>query len=257
MTGFHDLHRPGEPFVLVNVWDRGTARVAAGLGARALATSSAAHAFALGRSDGGVTLDEALAHAADLAAATDLPLSVDFEDGYAREPEGVARNVARVIETGAAGVSIEDWDRGAPHDFALAVDRIAAAAGAKGDLVLCARADGVMYGAYDVAEAVRRSAAFAEAGADVLYAPVLPDAGALAEIVALGKPVNGLAAGAWLDWTLDDWAAAGVARVSLGSSLARRLQRTLLDTLEPMLGRGDLPALRHASAAAEIDKHLG
>lgn len=251
--GFLSLHTPGDPFILVNVWDAGTARMAAGLGAKAIATSSAAQAFTLGRRDGQVTLDEAVEHAATLAAATSLPLSVDFEDGYAANAEEVAINVARIgSETGAAGLSIEDCKGARRYDTAEALDRMEAAVAAKGDLVLCARADGVMYGAYDVAEAVRRCAAFAEAGADVLYAPVLPDAGALQDIVSLGKPVNGLAAGAWLDWSLDDWASAGVARVSLGSTLARFTQRAMLDGMRATIA-GQLPALRHTAVADEID----
>ena len=260
MTRFADLHRPGEPFVLVNVWDAGTARVAEGLGAAAIATSSAAHAFTLGRTDGGVTLDDALGHAAILARAVSIPLSVDFEDGFADAPERIADNVRRVAETGASGVSVEDWRRegGGAYDAGLAAERIAAAAEAArvAGLHLTARADGVMHGAYDVAEAVRRLAAFAEAGADCLYAPVLPNGGALAEVVALGRPVNGLAAGRWLDWDLDDWAAAGVVRVSLGSSLARHVQRALMDAAIPVVAQGRLSALRHRPVADEIDRLL-
>lgn len=255
-SAFAQLHRPGDPFILVNVWDIGTARLAAGMGAAALATSSAAQAFTLGRQDGAVTLDEALAHATDLARATDLPLSVDFEDGYAATPEGVAANTRRVAETGAAGLSIEDWDGTAAYAAGPATNRIAAAVAAKGDMVLCARADGVMNGVYDAAEAVRRCAAFAEAGADCLYVPMLPDAGALAEVVALGKPVNGLAAGPWLDWTQADWAAAGVARISLGSTLMRQMQRHLITSLGSMLGEGALPALRHAATNGVVDPLL-
>ena len=260
MSRFADLHRPGEPFVLINVWDAGSARVAEGLGAAAVATSSAAHAFTLGRIDGGVTLEEALGHAAMLARTVSIPLSIDFEDGFAEAPDGVAANVRRAAETGAAGVSIEDWRRegGGTYDAGLAAERIAAAVEAAhaAGLHLTARADGVMHGAYDVAEAVRRLAAFAEAGADCLYAPVLPDDAALAEVVALGRPVNGLAAGRWLDRDLADWAAAGVARVSLGSSLARFLQRALMDAAGPLIAGGRLSALRHDPVADEIDRLL-
>ena len=250
---FLALHQPGNPFILVNVWDRGTARMAAALGAKAIATSSAAHAFTLGRKDGAVTLDEAVSHAADLAEATHLPLLVDFEDGYAADADGVAASVTRIrTETRAAGVSIEDWSGTAPYGASEATDRIAAAVAAKSNLVLCARADGVMHGAYDVTEAVKRLASFAEVGADVLYAPVLPDAGALREVVSLGKPVNGLAAGPWLDWTQADWAEAGVARISLGSSLARFTQRAMLGAMTPMI-TGNLPALRHDNVSGTID----
>ena len=260
MTAFADLHRPGDPFVLVNVWDAGTARLAEGLGAKAVATSSAAHAFTLGRTDGGVTLEEALDHSAALAAAVSVPLAIDFEDGFAEAPEDVAANVRRAAGTGAAGVSVEDWRRtgGGTYDAGLAADRIAAAAEASraAGLHLTARADGVMHGAYDVAEAVRRLSAFADAGADCLYAPVLPDAGALAEVVAIGRPVNGLAAGRWLEWNVADWSSAGVARVSLGSSLARYVQRAILDAAGPMIAEGRLTALRHDAPAHEVDRFL-
>ena len=246
--------------MLVNVWDAGTARLAKGLGAKAIATSSAAHAFTLGRTDGGVTLEEALAHAAALASPVSVPLAIDFEDGFAEAPEGVAANVRRAAETGAAGVSIEDWRKagGGAYDPTLAAERIAAAAEAAQavGLHLTARADGVMHGAYDVAEAVRRLSAFSEAGADCLYAPVLPDAGALAEVVAIGRPVNGLSAGRWADWNLEDWAGAGVARVSLGSNLARYMQRAILDAAGPMIAEGRLSALRHEPPAKEIDCFL-
>ncbi|MGR3493134.1 MAG: isocitrate lyase/phosphoenolpyruvate mutase family protein [Shimia sp.] len=257
MTAFADLHRPGDPFVLVNVWDRGTARMAAAMGAQAIATSSAAHAFTLGRPDGRVTLEEALNHATDLAAATSLPLSIDFEDGYAARPEEVAANIARAAETGAAGVSIEDWNDGTAYDRVLAIERIAAAVEAcrAGGLLLCARADGVMQGAYDVTEALQRAAAFAEAGAECIYVPHLPDAAALADVVAIGTPVNGLAAGKWLDWSAEDWAAAGVARISLGSTLSRVEHRALYDAMGGLLG-GDLPALKHDPVAPTIDALL-
>ena len=260
MTPFHELHRPGRPFLLVNVSDAGTARVAAALGAKAIATSSAAHAFTLGRHDGGTTLDEALEHAAALAAATPLPLAIDFEDGFAATPEGVAANVRRAAGTGAAGVSVEDWrrDGAGAYGAAEAAERVAAAAEAAraAGLHLVARADGVMHGAYGVPEAVRRLRAFAEAGADCLYAPALPDAAALAEVVALGRPVNVLAAGPWLEWDMARFAAAGVARVSLGSALARRLQRTLLDALGPALAEGRLAPLEAPGTAAAIDAML-
>ena len=260
MSTFADMHRPGAPFVLVNVWDVGTARLAEGLGAKAIATSSAAHAFTLGRTDGGVTMDEALAHARALAEAVSIPLAIDFEDGFAEGPDEVAANVGRAAETGAVGVSIEDWRRvgGGAYDALLAAERIAAAAetARASGLHLTARADGVMHGAYDVAEAVRRLSSFAGAGADCLYAPMLPDEVALAEVAAIGRPVNALAAGRWIDWDLPDWAAAGVARVSLGSTLARYAQRAILDAARPMIADGRLSALRHGSPASEVDRYL-
>ncbi|MEM1334579.1 MAG: isocitrate lyase/phosphoenolpyruvate mutase family protein, partial [Actinomycetota bacterium] len=123
---FRELHRAGDPFVLMNVWDVGSARVAAALGARAVGTSSAAHAFTLGRADmGGVTRDEALAHAEVMVAATPLPVSADFENGFARDPDGVAESVRLAASTGLAGLSIEDTDlpETGPYEFDLAVER--------------------------------------------------------------------------------------------------------------------------------------
>ncbi|WP_106160284.1 isocitrate lyase/phosphoenolpyruvate mutase family protein [Hasllibacter halocynthiae] len=255
-----DLHVPGDSFVLANAWDRGTARLFEGLGAKAVATSSVAHAFTLGRTDGAVTLDEALGQAAALAGAVDVPLAIDFEDGFARVPEDFVGIVARAAATGAAGISVEDHRRdAAPYPLEEAVARVGAAAAAcrAQGLHLTARADGVMHGAYDVAEAVRRLTAFAGAGADCLYAPALPDDDAIRRIVAIGPPVNVLAAGDALGSDLAHYAALGVARVSLGSTPMRLVQRTLLDAAAPLLGEGRITALRHAPPADEVDRFLG
>ena len=256
---FHDLHVPGDPFVLANAWDRGTARLLEGLGAKAVATSSAAHAFTLGRTDGKVTLDEALEHAAALAGAVEVPLAIDFEDGFAAAPEDFDGIVGRVAATGAAAISVEDWDwQGGPYPFDAAIARIEAAAAAcrAHGVHLTARADGVMHGAYDVAEAVRRLTAFAAAGADCLYAPVLPGDDAIRSVVAIGPPVNVLAAGRTLGADLSHYAALGVARVSLGSTLCRLAQRALLDAAGPLLAEGRITALRHEPPAREVDRFL-
>jgi len=157
-AAFRALHIPGDPFILGNAWDAGSAKMLAALGAPAIGTSSAAHAFTLGRPDGGtVTRDEALAHAADLVAAVDVPVSGDFENGFGDSPEDCAETVRLAAEAGLAGISIEDCDftNGTHYAHDLAVDRIAAAAAAARalprDFVLCARADGVMNGTYDMA----------------------------------------------------------------------------------------------------------
>lgn len=256
---FHDLHIPGQPFVLANAWDTGTAKLLAGLGAKAIATSSAAHAFTLGRTDGKITLDEALKHATALAGALDVALAVDFEDGFAEGPADFAGILTRVAATGAAGISIEDWRRdGVPYPFEVAVARIEAAAEAcrAQGLHLTARADGVMHGAYDVAEGIRRLTAFAEVGADCLYAPVLPDDDAIRRVVAIGPPVNVLAIGRTLEHDLPHYAELGVARVSLGSTMMRMTQRAILDAAGPVLAEGRITALRHASPAEEVDRLL-
>jgi 2-methylisocitrate lyase-like PEP mutase family enzyme len=258
------LHRPGDPFVLANAWDRGSARVLAALGARAIGTTSAGFAFTLGLPDGArVTRDDALAHCADLVAATALPVSGDLENGYAESPEGVAETVRLAAEAGLAGCSIEDTDL--PGDgayaFYLAVDRIRAAAEAAralpGDFVLAARADGLMTGAYGIKEATARAAAFAEAGADCVYVPMLPDISALAELcAAVPAPVNALAAGPLAQATLTDFARAGAARISLGSGLARVAHAALVAAAREVLGEGRFEALGRGARGTEIEALL-
>jgi len=181
-SSFRDLHQSGNPFILANVWDAGSARMLAGLGAKALATSSAAHAFTLGRPDGGtVTLDEALTHAQEIVAATTLPVQGDFENGFGDDPETCAETVKLAAEVGLAGICIEDTALPSeePYDFDLAVERIKAAVSAAralpSDFVLTARADGVLMGGYDTDEAIKRLKAFCAVGADCLYAPMVTD----------------------------------------------------------------------------------
>lgn len=234
----------------------------AALGAEALATSSAAHAFTLGRPDmGGVSRDEALAHAADLIAATPLPVSGDFENGFADDPDGVAETVRLAGEVGLSGVSIEDTVMAAgnpAYAFDLAVERIrAAVAAARGlgrPFVLCARADGVMNGAYDLAEGIRRLQAFEAAGADLLYLPVPPGRAELAQVLALvRKPVNALAAGPIRGMTLAELKAMGVRRISVGSQVARVTHGAIRDCMAAMLGDGSFAPLMAAASGSEID----
>lgn len=263
-AAFRALHRPGQPFILANAWDAGSARMLAALGAQALGTSSAAHAFTLGRPDmGGVSRDEALAHAESLVAATPLPVSGDFENGFADAPDGVADTVRLAAEVGLAGLSIEDTalPDSAAYPFDLAVERIRAAAAAARalprDFVLIARADGVMNGVYDLAEGMRRLAAFDAAGADGLYLPMPPDMAALRRIcAATAKPVNALAAGAFTRVPLAEFAAAGVARVSLGSSLARVTHRVIHDAAQAMFRDGDFTPLGHGISGSAVDRLL-
>lgn len=262
--GFRALHRPGNPFILANVWDIGTARLMAGLGAKALATSSAAHAFTLGRPDGGtVTRDEALAHAADIVAATPLPVSGDFENGFGDAPDVCAETVRLAAEAGLAGISIEDaaLPTDASYDFGLAVERIRAAAAAarslKRDFVLVARADGVMNGHYDMAEGLRRIRAFDEAGADCLYLPMPPSVDDLRKVVAATKkPINALAAGQFTKLTLRDFAEIGIARISQGSALARATHKVIHDTAQAMFADGDFTALSHGISGSKINDLL-
>lgn len=261
---FHDLHQSG-CFVMPNPWDAGSARMMTALGAKALATSSAAHAFTLGRPDmGGVSRDEALAHAEMMVAATPLPVSGDFENGFGDAPDVVAETVRLAAEAGLSGVSIEDTQMvaGNPaYAFDLAVERIRAGAAAVRALgrpfVFCARADGVMNGTYDLAEGIRRLQAFEAAGADLLYLPVPPGRAELAQVIAsITKPVNALAAGPLRDLTVADLAAMGVRRISLGSMVARLTHAAIRDAMQAMLGPGSFQPLMGAAPGSEIDALL-
>ena len=262
---FRDLHKKGDPFILANAWDIGSAKMLAALGAPAIATSSAAHAFTLGRPDGGhVTRDEALAHAQDLVAAVSVPVSGDFENGFGHAPEDCAETVRLSAEVGLAGISIEDAalpdDHAYPFDEAVARIRAAAAAARAlpRDFVLVARADGVMNGHYDIEEALRRIRAFDAAGADCLYVPLPKTVDDLKRVIAATeKPVNVLVAGpAYSAIPKADYAAMGAARLSLGSSLARVTHGVIRDTAQAMFGAGDFSPLSKAMPGGDVDALL-
>jgi 2-methylisocitrate lyase-like PEP mutase family enzyme len=261
---FHDLHQYG-CFVIPNPWDRGSAKMMAALGARALATSSAAHAFTLGRPDlGGVTRDEALAHAADLIAATNLPVSGDFENGFGDSPDTVAETVRLAGEVGLSGISVEDTQMvpGNPaYAFDLAVERIragvAAARALNRPFIFCARADGVMNGTYDLSEGIRRLQAFEAAGADLLYIPVPPGPAELRQVLAsVTKPVNALAAGPLKSLTVAEMATLGVRRISTGSQIARLAHAAIRDAAVAMLDHGSFAPLAGTASGDDIDALL-
>jgi 2-methylisocitrate lyase-like PEP mutase family enzyme len=261
---FFDLHQTG-CFVIPNPWDMGSARMMAAAGAQALATSSAAFAFTLGRPDmGGVTREEALKHAEDIVRATPLPVSGDFENGFADAPEDVAETIRLAAEVGLSGCSIEDTqmvDGNPAYDFELAVDRIRAAADAARSLgrpfVLCARADGVMNGVYDLDEAIRRIQAFEKAGADLLYVPVPPGPEELRRIVeAVEKPVNGLAAGPLIRLSVAEFAAMGVRRISLGSGIARVTHAAIAEQMSAIMDDGSFAKLSNAASESKISAML-
>lgn len=246
---FRAMHVKGAAFAIPNPWDAGSARLLAALGAKALATTSSGHAFTLGRSDGTVSRDEALAHAADIVAATPLPVSGDFENGFGEAPDYLAETVRLAAEAGLSGCSIEDTalpGKGA-YDFDLAVERIRAAVSAARTLprpfVLCARADGFLTGAYDVDEALRRIAAFDEAGAELLYAPLLPEADLARMVASTATPVNALAAGPNIGISRARYAEMGVARVSVGGALAWVGVKAVHDAATAILGEGDFSVL--------------
>jgi 2-methylisocitrate lyase-like PEP mutase family enzyme len=261
---FHDLHASG-CFVIPNPWDVGSARMMAALGAQALATSSAAHAFTLGRADlGGVSRDEALAHAEMMVAATPLPVSGDFENGFGDAPDVVAETVRLAAEVGLSGISVEDTQMvgGNPaYAFDLAVERVRAGAAAaralKRPFVFCARADGVMNGAYDLAEGIRRLQAFEAAGADLLYVPVPGGRAELAQVLAaVNKPVNALAAGALKALSVAELAAMGVRRISTGSQIARLTHAAIRDSVTAMIRDGSFAPLAGTASGDAIDALL-
>ncbi len=225
---FRKLHDSG-CFVIPNPWNIGSARYLQGLGFKALATTSSGAAHAQGYADGAQSRDQVLAHFRELAEATDVPLNADFEDGFAGDPDGVADSVTRCIATGVAGLSIEDSpnDAATPlYDLDHAIARVKAARAAidraGGDVVFTARAENFIRGVDDLTDAIRRLEAYADAGADCLYAPGIRTRQQIEAVVkaVAPKPVNFLNSGAF-GFTVSDLAAMGVRRISVGGSLAR------------------------------------
>lgn len=225
-AAFRALHHRDEAFVIPNPWDVGTAKMLAGLGFEALATTSAGFAAAIGKGDGATTRDDVLEHCRDLVQATPLPVSADLERGFGDSPESAAETVRLAAETGLAGCSIEDYagPEGGIYDFGLAVDRIVAAVEAAralpGDFVLTARAENLIRNRPDLPDTIRRLQAFDEAGADVLYAPGLRDDATVAEVcAAVSAPVNVLI-GWTSDMTVASVSAAGAKRISVGAAMS-------------------------------------
>jgi 2-methylisocitrate lyase-like PEP mutase family enzyme len=259
---FQALHeRPGV-LVIPNPWNAGTARVLTALGFEALATTSAGYAFAVGRRDSaaGLTRDEILENAKSIVEATDLPVSADLEDGFGRSPEMCAETIRLATDTGLAGGSIEDAT-GDPNDpiyeFQLAVERVAAAAKAAHDcqFLLTARAENFLYGRPDLSDTIGRLRAFAEAGADVLYAPGLPSLEAIREVCAsLSKPVNVVMGLQGATFSVEELAAAGVKRVSVGGALARAALGAFVRAAREIRDKGTFrfaaDAIPHAEAKA-------
>jgi 2-methylisocitrate lyase-like PEP mutase family enzyme len=224
---FRRLHETG-CFVMPNPWDVGSAVALEQMGFKALATTSSGFAWTLGRPDNGVSRDEAVEHLRQIAAAVDVPVNADFENGFADDPHGVGVNVKLAAATGVAGLSIEDstGDPGRPlYEFELAVERVRAARQAIDEsgtrVLLTGRSEGFVVGRPDLGETVRRLQAYAEAGADCLYAPGIATAEQVSEIVAAvsPKPVNLLVSGPWI--TVAEAADLGVRRISVGGTLAR------------------------------------
>lgn len=241
---FLELHRPGQPLLQPNAWDAGSAKLLESLGFGAIATTSSGFAATLGRLDGSVTRDEALAHAAAVADAVDVPVAADTENGFADDPDGVAETVRLACETGLAGCSIEDFT-GRPadpiYDLGLARDRVAAAVevahAGPNRLVITARAENHLHGRTDLSDTIARLTAYQEAGADVLFAPGAQTAGEIADIVsAVDRPVNVLALSGTP--TVAELAELGVARISVGGAFAYAALAALVDAAAELRGEG-------------------
>jgi 2-methylisocitrate lyase-like PEP mutase family enzyme len=257
---FLELHRPGNPLLLPNPWDQGSARLLASLGFQALATTSSGYAATLGRLDGSVSRDEALAHAAAVVAATELPVSADLENCFADDPAGVARTAALAVEAGLAGCSIEDStgrEDEPIYDKGLAVERVAAAAEAAHAgpvrLVLTARAENFLRGRQDLADTIARLQAYQAAGADVLYAPGLTSLADIRQVVtSVDLPVNVLAvAGAP---SVGELAGAGVSRVSVGGAFAAAAFGALVDAATELRDKGTYGYLAHSATGRQAIK---
>jgi 2-methylisocitrate lyase-like PEP mutase family enzyme len=255
---FLALHRPGQPLLLPNPWDIGSARLLASMDFAALATTSSGYAATLGRQDGSVTREEAIAHAASIAAATALPVTADLEKGFADDLAGVADTVTAAIAAGLAGCSIEDFtgDEDDPiYDSELAAERVAAAAEAAHagprTLVLTARSENFLHGREDLADTIARLQRYAEAGADVLYAPALSRASDIRDVVsAVDRPVNVLAfAGAP---TVAELADLGVARISVGGAFTFAALGTLIEAARELQTDGTYGYLRAARTGRQV-----
>jgi len=257
---FRALHDGLGAFVIPNPWDVGSARILAGLGFQALATSSAASACVLGRKDGQLTRDEALAHAQMIVEATDLPVSADLEKGFGDAPEVVAETIRLAADTGLVGCAIED-STGNPdkplYDFDLAVERIAAAAQAAHTLsfpfMLTARAHNFLYADPSLEETIRRLQAYEKAGAVVLFAPGLPDLATVKAVCdAVSKPVNFMVGIKGKSFSVTELAAAGVRRISLATSLYRAAMSGFLDAVYEVKNKGQFTFLDRSVTTSEL-----
>jgi len=263
-NAFRALHEGPGAFVIPNPYDVGTARILAGLGFQALATTSAGCAFGLGRRDGAITRDEALAHARAIVEATPLPVSADLENGFGDAPEAAALTVRLAGEAGLVGCSIEDAT-GRPeqpiYDFSQAVERVAAAVEAARSLafpfVLTARAENLLHGRADLDDTIARLQAFEAAGADVLYAPGLRELEPIRTVcAAVSRPVNVLACLGPTPLTVEQLAAAGVRRISLGSALSRVALGAFLDAAREIKSDGTFSFMSRSASFKDLDAFM-
>lgn len=263
-TRFRALHQGPSAFVIPNPWDAGSARILAGLGFPALATSSGASAGILGRRDGKVLRDEALAHARAIVEATDLPVSADLEKGFGDAPAAAAETIRLAAGVGLVGGSIEDatGDKDRPlYDIGQATERVAAAAQAAHTLpfpfTLTARAEGFLRGNPNLDDTIKRLLAFEKAGADVLMAPGLPDLEAVRTVcAALSKPFNFMAGIKGKSFTVAELAAAGVRRISLATSLYRMAMTGLVDAAREVKDKGTFGYLDHSLTTPDLNAFM-
>jgi len=260
---FRQLHEKG-CFVLPNPWDVGSARALQAMGYKAVASTSAGYAWTIGKADNHITLDEVLAHLTALCGAVDLPVNADFEGGFAHEPAKVAINVARAVATGIAGLSIEDstGDKANPlYERAMAIERIKAARSAidadNSGALLVGRCEGFLVGQGDLAMVIDRLNAYAEAGADCLYAPGIKSKEQIAAVVKAvhPKPVNLLIGAPGL--TVAEAADLGVRRISVGGSLARVAWGGFMRAAQEIADKGSFTELGSGFSGGELNKMFG
>jgi 2-methylisocitrate lyase-like PEP mutase family enzyme len=257
---FYALHHGPKAFIIPNPWDPGSARLLAHLRFKALATTSMGYAFSIGQRDGTLTREQTFANAADLASATDLPVSADLENGFGDSPEEVAETIKLTAATGIIGGSIEDasGNPDAPiYDIGLAVERIEAAVAAAKALpykfTLTARAENYLHGRPDLDDTIKRLQAFEKAGADVLYAPGLRSREDIARLVgALTRPVNVVMGLSGVQLSLDELSAIGVKRISVGSSLARAALGAFMRAAREMHDKGTFGYCADAATPKEM-----
>ncbi len=262
---FRDLHHRRNAFIIPNPWDIGSTRILAALGFEALATTSAGFAHSIGRKDNTVDRDRVLAHARQIAAATDLPVSADLENGFGADPETVAETIRLAAETGIAGGSIEDatGHHGEPlYEIELAADRIRAAVETVRSLpfpfTLTARAENFIVGRPDIDDVIRRLRAYQEAGADVLFAPGLKTRDEIAAVAgSIDRPLSVLAGLPGMTLSLDDYSMIGVRRISLGSALSRTAYGALISAGREMLDQGTFSFVDRAAPTQLIETLLG
>jgi methylisocitrate lyase len=259
-AAFRKLHESG-CFVIPNPFDVGTAKALQHLGFKAVASTSAGFAWAIGKADNRITVDDACDHLAAISAAVDIPVNADFEGGFAVEPQGVATNVARAVKTGLAGLSIEDstGDKANPFARDLAIERIKAARKAIGDsgVLLTGRCESLLWGGTDLKLVIDRLLAYADAGADCLYAPGLKSKDDIATVVkaVAPKPFNLLIGSSGL--SLDQARDIGVRRISVGGSLARSAWAGFMTAAKEMAEKGTFTELAKGYPGGELNKLFG